>query len=113
MTLMIIHYKLTLYYAFDWFCQWYHLWKIFKIYNYGSCGSRFNKSVIESTSDLTFKRPKLGTESSDVNNNLIYFLKNINRSAIVIVSSYAGIHYKSAKDLRNQLETLLNLLSSP
>ena len=74
--------------------------KSIKIPNYGNGGSGFNKTVTESTSDLTFKTPELGTESSDVNNNPIYFPKNINGSAIVIVSSCAGIHYKSAQDLK-------------
>ena len=74
--------------------------KSIKIPNYGNGGSGFNKTITESTSDLTFKTPELGTESSDVNNNPIYFPKNINGSAIVIVSSCAGIHYKSAQDLK-------------
>ena len=48
------------------------------------------------TPDLTFKTPKLGNENSDVNNNPIYFPKYMNWSAVVIIFSCAGIHYKSA-----------------
>jgi dienelactone hydrolase len=70
--------------------------KSIKIPNYGNGGSGFNKTITESTSDLTFKTPELGNENSDINNNPIYFPKDING----IVPSCAGIHYKSALDLK-------------
>ena len=74
--------------------------KSLKIPNYGNGGSGINKTVTEKTPDLIFKAPKLGNENSDVRNNPIYFPKDMNGSAVVIVSSCAGIHYKAALDIK-------------
>lgn len=93
-----------------------------KIPNYGTGGSGSNKTVTEKTSDLIFKKPKLGNENSDVQFNPIYFPKDMNGSAVVIVSSCAGIHYKAALDLKRWntlflhngfVTTVLNTTSYP
>jgi dienelactone hydrolase len=72
-----------------------------KIPNYGTGGSGFSKTVTEKWSDLIFKKPKLGNKNSSVDNNPIYLPKTMNGSAVVIVSSCAGIQYKSSLDIKN------------
>ena len=74
--------------------------KTMKIPNYGDGGSGFNKTVTEQTADLDFKTPEEGFVNSSATGNPIYLPKKLNGSAVIILSSCGGIHFKNITDYK-------------
>jgi len=74
--------------------------KTMKIPNYGEGGSSFNKTVTEQTADLDFKTPEEGFVNSSATGNPIYLPKKLNGSAVIIISSCGGIHFKNITDYK-------------